>query len=96
MMQTDVKSTHLTAAGQIFNGRSRLKGFHICPAISTAAMVQFRDGGATGPILCEIDVALNSNPNSFYVVIPGEGIVFSNTIHLTLTAAVTGVTAFYG
>ena len=95
-MQTDVKSTHLTAAGQIFNGRTRLKGFSICPAASTAAMIQFRDGSATGPILCEVDVASNTNPNSFYILIPGEGILFNNTVHLTLTASVAGVTAFYG
>ena len=96
MMQTDVKSTHLTAAGSIFAGRTRLKGFTYCPAVSTASMIQFRDGGATGPILCEVDVAANSNPNSFYVGIPGEGILFSTNIYMTITAAVAGVTAFYG
>lgn len=95
-MQTDIKSTHLSAAGQVFNGRTRLKGFSICPAASTAATIQFRDGSATGTILCEIDVASNTNPNSFYVLVPGEGILFSTTIHLTLSAAVSGVTAFYG
>lgn len=96
MMQTDVKSTHLTAAGSIFTGRTRLKGFSFCPAVSTAAMIQFRNGGATGPILCEVDVASNSNPNSFYILIPGEGILFDTNIYMTTTAAVAGVTAFYG
>ena len=96
MMQTDVKSTHLTAAGSVFSGRTRLKGFSFCPAISTAAMIQFRNGGATGPILCEVDVAANSNPNSFYILIPGEGILFDTNIYMTTTAAVAGVTAFYG
>jgi hypothetical protein len=96
MMQTDVKSTHLTAAGSIFTGRTRLKGFSFCPAISTAAMIQFRNGGATGAILCEVDVASNSNPNSFYILIPGEGILFDTNIYMTTTAAVAGVTAFYG
>jgi len=96
MMQTDVKSTHLNAAGSVFVGRTRLKAFTICPAASTAAMVQFRDGGATGPILCEVDVGSNSNPNSFYVLVPGEGILFQTNVYLTLSAAVVGVTAFYG
>lgn len=96
MMQTDVKSTHLTSAGAISSGRARLKGFSFCPAVSTAAMIQFRDGSATGPILCEVDVAVNSNPNSFFVAVPGEGILFATSIYMTTTAAVAGVTAFYG
>jgi hypothetical protein len=58
--------------------------------------VQFRDGGATGTILCEVDVASNSNPNSFYVFIPGEGVLFQTNIYLTLSASVASVTAFYG
>jgi len=96
MMQTDVKSTHLNAAGSVTDARNRLKGFSICPATSTAAMVQFRDGGATGPILCEVDVGSNTNPNSFYLLIPGEGILFQTSIYMTLSASVVSVTVFYG
>jgi hypothetical protein len=96
MMQTDVKSNHLNAAGSVVSGRNRLKGFSICPTASTACAVQFRDGSATGPILCEVDVGSNTNPNSFYVLIPGEGILFQTSIYLTLSASVVGVTAFYG
>ena len=33
MMQTDVKSAHLSAAGQMFNGRTRLRGFVVAPAV---------------------------------------------------------------
>lgn len=96
MMQTDVKSTHLNAAGSVISGRYRLKGFSICPAASTACAVQFRDGGSSGPILCEVDVGSNTNPNSFYVLIPGEGVLFSSSIYMSLSASVIGVTAFYG
>ena len=96
MMQTDVRSNHLNAAGSVYAARARLKGFSICPAVSTACAVQFRDGGATGTILCEVDVGSNTNPNSFYVVIPGEGVLFQTSIYLTLSTSVVGVTAFYG
>ena len=96
MMQTDVRSTHLSVAGSVFAARTRLKGFSICPAVSVACAVQFRDGGASGPILCEVDVASNTNPNSFYVPIPGEGVLFQTNIYMTLSASVAGVTAFYG
>ena len=96
MMQTDVKSAHLSVAGTLFNGSTRLKGLIICPAVSTAATIQFKDGGSSGAVLLEIDVASNSNPNTYTFDIPGEGIKFSSTLYLALSAAVTGVTVFYG
>ena len=96
MMQTDVKSAHASVAGTLFSGPTRLKGLIICPAASTAATIQFKDGGASGPVLLEIDVASNTNPNTYTFDIPGEGILFRSTLYLALSAAVTGVTAFYG
>ena len=95
-MQTDVKSSHLSAAGTLFAGPTRLKGLIVCPAVSTAATIQFKDGGSSGPILLEIDIASNSNPNTYTFDVPGEGIKFSSSLYLALSAAVTGVTAFYG
>lgn len=96
-MQFDVKSTHLSAAGSIYAGRARLKGIVIAPSVSTAATFEFRDGGSTGPILYQMDLPVNSNPNTFDVVIPGEGILFSTNIYLTFSVgSVTGITAFYG
>ena len=95
-MQYDVKSAHLSTAGSFYGSRVRLKGFMIVPTASTAATVAFRDGSATGTILCEIDVPSNTNPIPFYVAIPQEGILFQTGIYMTLSAAVTGVTIFYG
>ena len=95
-MQTDVKSSHLSAAGTMFNGPTRLKGLIICPAATTAATIQFKDGGSSGPVLLEIDIASNTNPNTYTFDVPGEGIRFSSTLYLALSAAVTGVTVFYG
>jgi hypothetical protein len=97
MMQGDIKSAHLSTAGQLYGGRTRLKGFSVAPAVSTTATFEFRDGGATGPIMCQIDLPTNSNPNSFYVAVPNEGILFSNTLHLTIsTGSIAGITVFYG
>jgi hypothetical protein len=96
MMQTDVSSSHLSVAGSLYGGPTRLKGLIICPAVSTACTVRFRDGSATGAILLEIDIASNSNPNTYTFDVPGEGIKFNTSLYLTLSAAVTGVTAFYG
>ena len=96
-MQFDVKSKHLSAAGIIYADRARLKGIVVAPAISTAATFEFRDGGATGEILYQMDIPVNSNPNTFDVLIPGEGILFRTNIYLTFSVgSVMGVTAFYG
>jgi len=96
-MQTDVKSAHLSAAGSLFAGRARLKGFSVAPVAATAATFEFRDGSATGTILCQIDIASQTNPVPYYCQIPGEGILFASTLHLTISVgSVTGITVFYG
>ena len=95
--QTDVRSAHLSAAGSLFAGRARLKGFSVAPVASTAATFEFRDGGASGTVLCQIDIASQTNPVPYYVSIPGEGILFTSTLHLTISVgSVTGITVFYG
>ena len=93
-MQTDVKSTHLNASGTVSAGRARLKGFSLVGS-GTTGTVQFKDGSASGTVLCEIDVPGNTSVNSFYVMVPGEGVLFPNGIYASITA-LGGVTAFYG
>ena len=94
-MQYDVKSTHLNASGSIFAGRARIKGFSICATASTAGTLQLKDGGSGGTVLVEIDIPSNSNPNSFYVLVPGEGVLCSTSIYATMTN-IASVTVFYG
>ena len=96
MMQTDVKSAHLNTSGSIFAGPARLKGFVIVGAASTAATITFKDGGSGGTTKVEFDIVSNSNPNAVYILIPGEGVKFDTNIYFSTSAAITGVTAFYG
>jgi hypothetical protein len=97
MTQTDVKSTHLSVAGSIYADRTRLKGIVVAPKASTAATFEFRDGGASGEILFQMDIPSNSNPNSFDILIPGEGILYRTDVYLTFSVgSVVGITAFYG
>ena len=96
-IQFDVKSTHLNASGSVFGGPARVKGFSICATASQAGTLLLKDGGSSGTTLIEIDIPSNSNPNSFYVAIPHEGILFQNGIYLTLSVgSVSGITIFYG
>ena len=96
-MQTDVKSAHRSTAGSFYAGRTRLKGFIITPAVSTACTFEIRDGSATAPVLFTMDIASLGTPNSTYILIPGEGILASSGLNLTLSVgSLTGLTVFYG
>jgi hypothetical protein len=94
-MQTDVKSAHLNASGSVFAGRARIKGFTICATASTAGTLLLKDGGSGGTTVIEIDIPSNSNPNSFYNLIPGEGVLCNTNIYATLTG-IASVTVYYG
>ena len=94
-MQYDVKSTHLNASGSIFASRARIKGFSICATASSAGTLQLKDGGSSGTVVIEVDIPSNTNPNSFYVLVPGEGVLCSTSIYATLTG-IASVSVFYG
>ena len=92
-MQTDVKSAHLEVTGTLVSGRNRVKGYQ-CLSGGTAGDIIFRDGGASGTIRLQFNVPANTN-NPFANLIPGEGILFTTDVHVTLPTA-TKVTVFYG
>jgi len=97
MMQTDVLSAHLSAAGSYYVGRTRLRGIVISPKASTAATFEIRNGSATATVLYTMDIASLGTPNTFYVLIPAEGILATTGLYLTLSVgSVTGITVFYG
>ena len=94
-MQYDVKATHRNSTGTVYAGRTRVKGFSICGVASQTGTLLLRDGGASGSVLVEIDIPSNSNPNSFYVAIPQEGVLFETDVYATITN-IASVTVFYG
>ena len=97
MMQTDVKSEHRSTAGSYYVGRTRLKGFIVTPAVSTACTFEIRDGSATGAVLFTMDITSQTVANSTYILIPGEGILAAIGLNLTLSVgSLTGLTLFYG
>lgn len=96
-MQTDVKSAHLSAAGSYYAGRTRLRGVVITPKATTAATFEIRDGSASGAVLYTMDIPSLGTPNSFYVLVPGEGVLATTGLYLTVSVgSVTGITVFYG
>ena len=94
-IQFDVKSAHLNASGSVFAGPARVKGFSICATASAAGTLVLKDGGSGGTTLIEVDIPSNSNPNSFYTLVPGDGVKFNTNIYATLTT-IASVTVYYG
>jgi hypothetical protein len=92
-MQTDVLASHVEATGTMVSGRVRVKGYQ-CLSGGTAGDIIFRDGGASGSIRLQFNVPANTN-NPFANIIPGEGILFTTDVHVTLPTAAK-VTVFYG
>ena len=96
-MQTDVKSAHRSTAGSYYAGRTRLKGFIVTPAISTACTFEIRNGSASGDVLFTMDITSQTVANSTYVIVPGEGILASAGLYLTLSVgSLTSLSVFYG
>ena len=94
-MQYDVKAAHTNTSVTVVPYRTRVKGFSICATASTAGILQLKDGGSGGQVLLEVDIPANSNPNSFYTLVPGEGIVFQTNVYAALTG-IASVTIYYG
>ena len=92
-MQTDVLATHLTASGTVSGNRNRLKAVSYRGNGLDGSLV-FKDGSASGTTLLELDVG-TSDSFTIYVILPGEGILFQNSIYAALTN-VAAITAFYG
>lgn len=90
-MQTDVKAAHADATGSMVTGRTRLKGYQ---AISggTAGEIIFTDGNG-GAELMRFNIGTGTQPIG--LPIPGEGILASSGIYVTLPTAAK-VTVFYG
>jgi hypothetical protein len=93
MMQTDVKASHVEATGTMVTGRTRVKGYQ-CLSGGTAGDIILRDGGASGVIRLQFNVPANTN-NPFANIIPGEGILFTTDVHVTLPTSAK-ITVFYG
>ncbi len=92
-MQTDVLASHVEATGTMVSGRTRIKGYQ-CLSGGTAGDIIFRDGGSGGTIRLQFNVPANTN-NPFANIIPGEGILFTTDVHVTLPTAAK-ITVFYG
>jgi hypothetical protein len=93
MMQTDVQSSHVEATGTMVSYRTRVRGYQ-CLSGGAAGDIILRDGGAGGTVRLQFNIPANTN-NPFANLIPGEGILFTTDVHVTLPTSAK-ITIFYG
>ena len=95
----DVKTTHLTASGEIFGGPSRVLGIYYASE-GALGTIEIRDGGVTSTVVATFDVPAGSGTAGedtvYQIDIPGNGIYCGTTSHAKLTGGVDKVTIFYG
>lgn len=93
-MQYDVKATHLELTGYVVQARARVKGYQVLGLPDgSGGEITFRDGGPSGAVQLQFNVPPGIIPS--YVLVPGEGVLFQNNIHVTLPEDVS-ITVFYG
>ena len=95
----DVKTTHLTASGEIFGGPSRVLGIYYCSEAALGTIV-IKDGGASGTTLATFDVPAGSGTAGedtvYQIDVPGNGLYCATSSYCTVTGGVDKVTVFYG
>lgn len=89
---TNVFSAHANATGSVYAGATNLGGYQIKPG-GTAGTIEIRDGGASGTLLLELDITTNTAVIA--TLLPGNGIRFNTSIHVTLPASA-AITIFCG
>jgi len=95
----DVKSTHLTASGDVFAGPARVLAVYYCSEAALGTIV-IRDGSVTATVLATFDVPIGGTsagePAVYQIEVPGNGLYCPNGAYAQLTGGVDKVTVFYG
>ena len=95
----DVKTTHLTASGDVFAGPARVLGIYYASEGVLGTIVVL-DDGASGTTLATFDVPAGSGTAGedtvYQIDVPGNGIYCPTSSYVTLTGGVDKVTVFYG
>lgn len=90
-MQYDVLASAVrTTTGQMQDqgsnnlGRCRIKAIYGLSG-TTAGSVAFKDGGSGGTALITVDTPAAANQGTFWLLLPGEGILVETNLHATIT-----------
>jgi len=95
----DVKSTHLTASGDVFAGPARVLAIYYCSEGALGTIV-IRDGSVSATVIATFDVPVGGTsagePAVYQIEVPGNGLYCPNGAYAQLTGGVDKVTVFYG
>ena len=95
----DVKSTHLTASGDVFAGPARVLGVYYCSEAAVGT-IEIRDGAVGATVFAIFDVPVGSGAAGgdtvYQIDVPGNRIYCPNGAYAKLTGGVDKVTVFYG
>ena len=95
----DVKSTHLTASGNVFAGPARVLAIYYCSEGALGTIV-IRDGSVSATVIATFDVPVGGTsagePAVYQIEVPGDGLYCPNGAYAQLTGGVDKVTVFYG
>jgi hypothetical protein len=95
----DVKTTHLTASGDVFAGPARVLGIYYASE-GLVGTIEIRDGGLTSTVVAIFDVPAGSGTAGedivYQIDVPGNGIYCRTSAYAKLTGGVDKVTVFYG
>lgn len=89
---SDVKSTNITASGDVFGGRGRVKGVYVLPG-TTAGSVTIKDGGSGGTSVLVLDTIANGQ--AVYLQLPEDGVLCETSVYCALAGTATKATVFY-
>lgn len=98
-MYTDILASAVTTSTGVLKdqannnvGRARIKGVYIVPDTNAGSVV-FRNGTGSGGVRLTVNT-MDGQTNPSYVLMPGQGIVAQDGIHVTMTSVVSLV-VFY-
>ena len=78
---TNVFAEHADATGTIYSGATNLAGYQLASG-GTAGEIVFRDGGSGGTVRLRVNITTNTAVIA--TLLPGNGIRFNSSIHVTL------------
>ena len=81
---SNVTTKHVDATGTMLTGRYNLRGYQTISG-GTAGDVVYRDGGSGGTIKLQFNIGTGTQPVGLQI--PGDGILFTTDIHVTLPAS---------
>mgnify|MGYP003339757282 FL=1 len=93
MMQTDVLNVNITATGQLFTGRARIKQILFVGNATAGSITIYDNTAGSGRVLWGITFHTSNVPVS--IDIPGEGILAYNGAYAVLSNVV-GLGVCYG